>query len=75
MESIQKGLSKEQIDGYLKSSGEMCPKCKSPEIITDSMLFHDEETNKVYQDKSCLTCDFEWTDVWSLDGIKEPTLH
>jgi hypothetical protein len=72
---MENKITQAVVDQYVKARGEMCPKCKSPEVDVDSMLLYDEETGKVYQDKMCLTCMLEWTDVFVLEGIKQVTMN
>jgi transcriptional regulator NrdR family protein len=63
-------ITQEDIDRYVKFGGEYCPFCKSTEVVQDGVMFYDEDESKVYKGMMCLTCDREWTDVFTLSTIK-----
>ncbi len=63
-------ISAKNVKIYIKSGGEYCPYCKSPEVEQDSMLVYDEKTSMVYRNMACLTCFREWTDLFKLYDVK-----
>ena len=50
---------------YAEAGDSMCPHCGSDQIEGASINI---EGNKAYQDISCLDCEKEWTDVYTLTG-------
>ena len=56
-------ISDADISKYVKSGGDYCPRCKSPEVQEAGMMHYDEETSKAYRPMECLTCMLDWTEV------------
>lgn len=64
-------LTDEEIQYYLESCGVNCPKCKSHDIQSLSNFKSDFVGINIEQDLECLTCGFQWTDVYKLHSIKK----
>jgi hypothetical protein len=61
-------LTEEQKQAYIQGRSGGCPYCKSNNIEGDSYEMHG---NCVSQPISCLDCERQWEDVYTLTGIDE----
>jgi len=66
-EAKVKTLSDADKKVYLESGGQECPLCGSGNVEGGLV---DIKGNHAYQDISCLDCEKEWTDEYTLSGIK-----
>lgn len=59
-------LTEEQIANYKRTGGVKCPRCKSPNVTTDSVQI-DGPTG--YANCVCADCHLEWVDQWVFNGL------
>ena len=61
-------LTSDQVEEYLESGYNRCPKCKSREISTETP---DIDGRYVEVEAMCDACEFKWIDIYRLTGIEE----
>lgn len=54
-------------EAYIKSGYTKCPKCKSENIEGGSVEI---DCNGASQDVTCLDCNAEWTDIYTLTDVE-----
>jgi hypothetical protein len=52
-------------DEYVQANGNICPKCKKDLVAGGDLIIDGKEA---YQDCSCYSCNYEWTDCYKLRG-------
>lgn len=65
-----KQLPKKKIDKYVAAQGQFCPSCESKDIRAYGSTC-ERIGNMCYENVTCNTCKFEWTDEYVLSGITQ----
>ncbi len=61
-------LSNEQKAEYVKRQGNYCPYCGSPELEGHDTDF---QGGSISQEVTCLACDQDWFDLYTLTAVYE----
>lgn len=61
-------ISEDQELRYVKHHGAFCPYCESRDLEGGCM---EGNGNYIFMPVTCLNCNKEWTDIYTLTGILE----
>ena len=62
-------MTKEQMDFYLSTKGQLCPYCKKAVFATDSV--NPQNYDEIWQEVECRQCNNIWIDVYKLAKTQE----